>query len=238
MDAGFSLTERLRLFLTGHNSASEQVAIDALMSELLPRLREIAMRELKRERYIAPLTRTELIGELWASTLAEGGWQIESSAHFYALAGLAMRHILVDLARKRIADRRGGGQLTLSLEDPAARMKSSLDDAEQIVTIGILMDRLELKDADAARMVDMHYFGGFTVEEIASKTGLSLKQVRSRSERGMKWLKRMLHARRGSSDYRIRIWPEHSRSRTSGAVNAPALSGLRDGSNSKALASK
>ena len=58
----------------------------------------------------------------------------------------------------------------------------------------ILMDRLESKDPDAARMVDIHYFSGFTLDEIASETGLSVKQVRLRWERGLKWLKNMLQA--------------------------------------------
>ena len=57
------------------------------------------------------------------------------------------------------------------------------------------MERLETKDPDAARMVDMHYFAGFTLEEIALETGLTVKQVRSRWERGMKALKRMLQAK-------------------------------------------
>jgi DNA-directed RNA polymerase specialized sigma24 family protein len=57
------------------------------------------------------------------------------------------------------------------------------------------MDRLEAKDADAARMVDMHYFSGFTLEEIAEETGLTVRQLRSRWEKGRKWLKRMLQAK-------------------------------------------
>ena len=68
-------------------------------------------------------------------------------------------------------------------------------DAQQIVEIGLLMERLEAKDPDAARMVDMHYFSGFTLEEIAQETGLTVRQVRSRWEKGMKWLKRMLQAK-------------------------------------------
>jgi DNA-directed RNA polymerase specialized sigma24 family protein len=66
---------------------------------------------------------------------------------------------------------------------------------KRIVEIGILMDRLDAKDPDAARMADMHYFAGFTLEEIAQETGLTLKQVRTRWERGLKCLKRMLHAK-------------------------------------------
>lgn len=56
-----------------------------------------------------------------------------------------------------------------------------------------------MKDPDGARMVDMHYFSGFTLEEIAEETGLTLKQVRSRWERGMTWLKRTLHAKKHNS---------------------------------------
>ena len=86
------------------------------------------------------------------------------------------------------------GETTLSLDEPGALLGTPIGDAQQIVEIGILMERLEEKDPDAARMVDMHYFSGFTLEEIAKETGLTFRQVRSRWERGMKWLKRMLHA--------------------------------------------
>jgi RNA polymerase sigma factor (sigma-70 family) len=83
---------------------------------------------------------------------------------------------------------------TLSLGQSGPILGASAQDAERIVDIGILMDRLEAKDPDAARVVDMHYFTGFTLEEIGQETGLTLKQVRSRWERGMKRLKRALQA--------------------------------------------
>ena len=169
----------------------DAAAADALLREVLPKLHEIAVRQLKRERYMAPLSKTELIHEVWLSNLSKGGWRIHDRGHFYALASLAMRRVLVDLARKRLAARRGGGDAPISLDEPEVTA-GSIDDAEQIVEIGILMDRLEDKDPDAARMVDMHYFSGFTLEEIAQETGLTFRQVRSRWERGMKWLKRML----------------------------------------------
>jgi RNA polymerase sigma factor (TIGR02999 family) len=191
MDSNASLTKRLQLFMQGDTAAA-----DALLREVLPKLRDIALRELKRERYIAPLSKTELINELWVSSLSKGGWEIRDQGHFYALASMAMRRVLVDMARKRLAVRRGGGEATFSLGESGALIGTSVDDAERIVEIGILMDRLEVEDPDGARMVDMHYFSGFTLEEIAKETGLTLKQVRSRWERGMKWLKRTLHAKK------------------------------------------
>jgi RNA polymerase sigma factor (TIGR02999 family) len=190
MAADVSLTERLQSFMRG-----DAAVADVLLREILPKLREIAVRTLNRERYIAPLSKTELISELWVTNLGKGGWEIRDRGHFYALASLAMRRILVDIARKRLAARRGDGVAALSLDKMGSFLGPSVQDAAQIVEMGILMDRLEAKDPDAARMVDMHYFSGFTLEEIARETKLTLKQVRSRWERGLKWLKKMLHAK-------------------------------------------
>jgi hypothetical protein len=95
MAADASLTKRLQLFMQG-----DRAAADALLREVLPRLRDIAVRELKRERYVAPLSKTELINELWVSHLSKGGWQIRDQGHFYALASLAMRRVLVDMAER------------------------------------------------------------------------------------------------------------------------------------------
>jgi RNA polymerase sigma factor (TIGR02999 family) len=191
MSTSASLTERLQLFMQG-----DSTVVDALLDEVLPKLREIAFRELKRERYMAPISRTELVHEVWISALSKGIWSIRDRGHFYALISLAMRRVLVDMARKRLAVRRGGGETTLSLDEAGPVIGTFGQDAEKIVEIGILMERLEGKDPDAARMVDMQYFSGFTLEEIATETGLTVKQVRSRWERGMKWLKRALHAQR------------------------------------------
>ena len=192
MPGSESLTKRLQLFMQGDSRAA-----DALLREVLPRLHAIATRELKRERYLAPVSKTELIHEVWISSLSKGGWKINDQGHFYALASLAMRRVLVDLARKRLAGRRGGADAaTLPLE-MAAAVGTPAHDAQQIVEIGILMEQLEARDPDAARIVDMHYFSGFTLEEIAAETGLSFRQVRSRWDKGQKWLKRMLRKSSG-----------------------------------------
>jgi RNA polymerase sigma factor (TIGR02999 family) len=187
MSCNASLTKRLQLFMQG-----DTTVVDALLDEVLPKLREIAFRELKRERYIAPLSKTELVHEVWIHTLSRGVWNIRDRGHFYALISLAMRRVLVDMARKRLAARRGGGEAAVPLDEAGPLIGTFGQDAEKIVEIGILMERLEVQDADAARMVDMQYFSGFTLEEIAKETGLTLKQVRHRWERGVKRLKRAL----------------------------------------------
>jgi RNA polymerase sigma factor (TIGR02999 family) len=160
----------------------------------MPKLHQIAVRELHRERYIAPLSPTELINEVWLRSLGKGGWQINNREHFYAIAALAMRRVLVDFARQRLALRRGDDHQTFSLEEAAA-IPGQTPDFESILQIGTLMDQLEETNCHAARVVDMHYFAGFTLQEIANITGLSLRQVRHLWEKGRDWLKDHLLAK-------------------------------------------
>lgn len=183
-----SPTRQFQVFFQG-----DQADADMLLREVLPGLHRMAVRELKREHSVAPVSPTELIQEIWLRNLSKVSWEIRDRRHFYAIAGLAMRRVLVDLARKRLAQRRGG-------EEPLPLYEADLDrhttsDGWRKVEIGILMDRLEDQDAEAARVVDMHYFGGFTLKEIAQNTRLSFHQVRSRWERGLRWLRIGLEAR-------------------------------------------
>ena len=182
MDRASSLTKQLQSFSDGDREIAETI-----LREVLPTLHQIAVRELQRERYVAPLSPTELINEVWLRSLRKGGWQINSREHFYAIAALAMRRVLVDFARQRLAHRRGDGEKTQSLDESLPQAETS--DAETIVQIGILMERLEKAAPDAARIVDMHYFAGFTLQEIAELTGLTFRRVRHLWEKGRDWLK-------------------------------------------------
>jgi RNA polymerase sigma factor (TIGR02999 family) len=184
MDRASSLTKQLQSFSDGDREIAETI-----LREVLPTLHQIAVRELQRERYIAPLSPTELINEVWLRSLGKGGWQINSREHFYAIAALAMRRVLIDFARQRLAHRRGEGEKTDSLDDSLQEASASASDAETIVQIGILMERLEKAVPQAARIVDMHYFAGFTLQEIAELTGLTFRQVRHLWEKGRDWLK-------------------------------------------------
>jgi RNA polymerase sigma factor (TIGR02999 family) len=183
LDSALSLTEQLRRYSDGEKEIAE-----AVLREVLPKLHEIAVRELRRERYVAPLSPTELINEMWIRSLNKGGWKISSRQHFYAIAALAMRRVLVDFARSRLAQRRGSGEAPDPLDEAALRQHSQRSDLESMVRIGLLMDQLENADLEAARVVDMHYFTGFTFEEIAEITGLTLRQVRHRWDKGRSWL--------------------------------------------------
>lgn len=178
-----SLTQRLHAYFGGNTEN-----VDDLLREILPKLHEIAVRELHREHHSAPLSPTELIHEIWLRNLSRASWTIRDQAHFYAIASLAMRRVLTDLARKRLSARRNGEQ-GMPLNGPPSRNAWDRN-ARQIVEMGALMDRLETELPDSARAVDMHYFAGFTFDEIAKINGLTVRQVRFRWEKGMEWLKR------------------------------------------------
>jgi RNA polymerase sigma factor (TIGR02999 family) len=179
-----SLTEQLR-----HFSGGDRLIAEAVLRKALPELHRVAVRELKREHNAAPLSPTELIHEVWLRKLSKGGWQINSREHFYAIAALAMRRVLIDFARIRAAQRRGDGKVPTSLNSHAPVGRAVGADAESLVTVGILMERLEKQDPQTARIVDMHYFAGFTLEEMADITGMTFRQVRHRWERGRDFLK-------------------------------------------------
>lgn len=183
-DASPLLTEQLQRFADGDREMAE-----AVLRQILPKLHQIAVRELRRERFIAPLSPTELIHEVWLKNLRVAGWKINSREHFYAIAALAMRRVLIEFARSRLAERRGGRNFQESLDDVKQAIPSINADLESVVHIGSLMDQLERANLPASRVVDLHYFAGFTLEEIADLTGLSFKQVRHRWEKGRDWLK-------------------------------------------------
>jgi RNA polymerase sigma factor (TIGR02999 family) len=182
--ASLSLTEQLRRYSEGETEIAE-----AILREVLPKLHVIAVRELSRERFFAPLSPTELINEVWLSNLRKGGWQVKSRKHFYAIACLAMRRVLVDFARNRLAQRRGDGQIPKSLEQSGAMQWSQEPPPEIILQMGLLLDQLEIVNPDAARVVDMHYFAGFTLQEIAEINKLSFRQVRHRWDKAREWLR-------------------------------------------------
>lgn len=162
---------------------------EAILREVFPKLRQIAARHLKKEHSPAPVSPTELINEVWLRHLHKGGWQIENRQHFYAIAGCAMRRVLVEFARNRLALKRGGRQETLALDGGEAAEPVDAERAEQIVEIGLLMEKLALDHPESSRIVDLHYFAGFTFDEIAQITGMSPRRIRHLWVKGRDWLR-------------------------------------------------
>ena len=190
MEAAVSLTEQLQAF-----SAGDRQVAEAVLREVLPKLHQLAVRHLRKERYVAPVSPTELINEVWLRHMHKGGWQIRSRDHFYAIAGCAMRRVLVDFARSRLALKRGALDAVVLLDDPGGAEPVDTQSAEQIVEIGLLMEKLGRAHPKALQIVDLHYFTGFSFDEIAEITGLSPRQVRHLWNKGRDWLKDRMQPR-------------------------------------------
>jgi len=96
--------------------------------------------------------------------------------------------VLADAARRRLADLRGNGVEHVALDDAAPELRSTAPSAEQVLVIAMLMEELERVQPEVALIVHLHYVGGFQLEEIATETGLTPRQVRHRWHKGKVWL--------------------------------------------------
>jgi RNA polymerase sigma factor (TIGR02999 family) len=117
----------------------------------------------------------------------------ESRAHFLAAASRAMRHILVDYARRRCADKRGGGARRLTPEDVGALKPTAPADVEQAETLLALdraLDRLSEIDERQAKVVEYRFFGGMSVAEAGATLGVSVRTIKRDWAHARAWLRR------------------------------------------------
>jgi RNA polymerase sigma factor (TIGR02999 family) len=124
--------------------------------------------------------------------------EVQSRAHFFALAARAMRHILCNYARDRRAQKRGGGLERLPLDEQAALPAApglSDDPAEALVALDDALRRLERMDPRQGRVVECRFFGGLTVEETATAIGISPRTVKRDWAVAQAWLHREMTAR-------------------------------------------
>lgn len=163
------LTELLNRAQRGDDDARE-----AAFARIYAELKRIAAAELRRNPG-ATLDTTALVHEAWAKLAANYAGTLESRGHYYSLAARAMRQILVDQARRRIADKRGGGERPAELGEATALADAR---ASEVLAIDQALSRLARRDARAARVVEWHFFGGFTFDEIAVELKLSERTVR------------------------------------------------------------
>jgi len=164
------LTELLHRAQGGDASARE-----AAFAQIYADLKRIAAAELRRNPG-ATLNTTALVHEAYAKLAAHHAGALASRAHFFSLAARAMRQILVDQARSRLADKRGGREAHTGLDD--AREVADRR-AEELLLVDEALDRLAEHDERAAKVVEWHFFGGFTFTEIAAELDLSERPVRS-----------------------------------------------------------
>lgn len=173
-------------------SDGDQRALDRLLPLVYDELRGVAHRRLQGERTGHTLQTADLVHEAYAR-IADADLRLEERAHFFALAARTMRRILVDYARSRMAEKRGGGARPIPLDQLAVEIPdpSGVANAE-ILELHEALERLEEQDVRKARVVEAHIFGGLTYEETAEALGISPATVDRDLRLAKAWLAREL----------------------------------------------
>lgn len=135
-------------------------------------LKHLAHRQLQREHGERTLSTTALVHEAWLQIGDSSGWQ--DRAHFYRYAATAMRHILVDQARRRLADKRGGGARPVDLAACEVHVE---DAAEDLLGLDQALEELAREHHPLAQVVELRFFAGLSVADTARVLGTSERSV-------------------------------------------------------------
>jgi RNA polymerase sigma factor (TIGR02999 family) len=168
-------------------SDGDRQALDKLTPLVYEELRQQAARYLRRERPGHTLQTTALIHEAYLRLIDAKDVHWQSRAHFFAIAANLMRRILVEHARRRDADKRGGSHVRIQLDEALAVANETDVD---LLAIDEALDRLAAIDPQQARVVELRFFSGLTVEETAAALGVSPKTVKRDWSVARAWLRR------------------------------------------------
>lgn len=191
-----AVTELLRAW-----GAGDAFAREALVPLVYEELRRQARQALGREGAGHTLQATALVHEAWLRLCDQHDAQWESRAQFFAIAAQVMRRVLVDHARTRRALKRGGGAVQVSLGDAenAAALGAGSADASSLHVVDVLalndaLARLAALDPEKARLVDLRYFAGLSIPEVAAVLAVSPATVGREWAVARMWLRRELEA--------------------------------------------
>jgi len=165
----------------------DQEARDRLFALVYDELRRRAGAYLRQEREDHTLQPTALVHEVCLRLIGATSLNWESRSHFFAVAANMMRRILVDHARQRLAQRRGGGLRTVALDEAAVPEAAPGVD---LLALDAALGRLAELDGRQSRVVELRYFGGLTVDETARVLGVSTPTVKRDWATARAWLYR------------------------------------------------
>jgi RNA polymerase sigma-70 factor (ECF subfamily) len=164
-------------------------ALDRLIPLVYVELRKIADGYLRGERSGHTLQPTALVNELYTRLIRQDQPDYRSRSHFLGVASQVMRQILIDHARTKFAAKRGGAQPKLSLDEA---YDSAMERPSVMVRIDDALKDLDRHDPRKARLIELRFFGGLTLEESAAVLDLPLNTVRRELRVAQAWLHREL----------------------------------------------
>ena len=180
---GGQVTQLLKAMHAGDKQAAEN-----LLPLVYSELHRLAKGYMRRERPDHTLQATALINEAYLRLVGEDiDWN--SRAHFIGLAANVMRRVLVDYARSRNAEQRGGGLQRVEMQEELAISPEKLDEVEEL---DVALKKLELENPRQARVVELRYFGGLSVEQIGALLEIAPRSVKRDWALARIWLFREL----------------------------------------------
>jgi RNA polymerase sigma-70 factor, ECF subfamily len=171
----------------------DEHARDQLFAAVYPQLRQIASRFLQHERGDHTLEPTALVNELALRLLGSEPIAYSDRTHFFALAAQMMRRILIDHARARVAEKRGGVQQRVNLS--SVEEWQPAPQSEDVLMLDEALSKLEQADGRAAKVVELRFFGGLREQEVADVLGVSVITVKRDWKVARAWLVDQLQSR-------------------------------------------
>jgi RNA polymerase sigma-70 factor, ECF subfamily len=164
-----------------HNSEAR----DRVITLLYPELHRIADAHMRRERRDHTLQATALVSEFWVHVAGTAAITSRTQAQFLAVASIVMRRLLVDYARARKTEKRGGQLVRVDIEDADP---SRAENLEELLVIDELLSKLASSDARAAKIVELKFFGGMSGEQIAEALHITERTVKREWKVARAWL--------------------------------------------------
>jgi RNA polymerase sigma factor (TIGR02999 family) len=172
----------------------DSAAVDRLFAVVYDELRRVAHGQRIRWQDDATLNTTALVHETYLKLVGNSSQDWRDRAHFFAVAAQAMRHILVNYAERRVAAKRGGGAVHISLDEANP---VPIEAAEELLALDEALQALARENARQAQVVECRFFGGLGIRETADALGISSATVERDWAAASAWLRRTLEGQPG-----------------------------------------
>jgi RNA polymerase sigma factor (TIGR02999 family) len=173
--------------------AGDRGALDRLIPLVYNDLHRIAGGQMSRERREATLQTTGLVNEAYLKLVDQRSTDWQNRGQFFAIAARVMRRILLDDARRRLREKRGGGVMQVAIDEAVVSASETSVDAVDLLAVDRALRELEKLDPNQAKVVELRFFGGLTVEETSVALGISPATVKREWAVAKVWLYRELH---------------------------------------------
>lgn len=175
----------------------DEASLDELLPAVYDELRRIAHNQLHEERADHTLQTTELVHEAYLKLVDHDSVEWTDRQHFFAVAARAMRQVLIDHARQKTAEKRGGTASEVPLDNVTLTQEKG---PAELIALDDALDRLAQRDERSAKVVECRFFGGYTIQETADVLDVSRSTIKRDWRAARAWLNREMQPSSDSSD--------------------------------------